>query len=218
MQHAVGNRTLAWPGAPKLSPQNRRPHPIMQAFPNLRTLFKGNKGVNIMDSKQSLLEAIEPLQRGLTATPSDVERIEGLVVELEGRNPTAAPVTSPLLNGQWELLYTTSDSILGRSRPSFLRPKGPIYQTLDNESLRGKNRETTPLFNAVEAELEPISDSEVAVQFKRFWLAGFIPVPAPASARGRLDTTYLDEDLRISRGDKGNLFVLRMNDKNAVLR
>lgn len=52
------------------------------------------------------------------------------MVELEGRNPTAAPVTSPLLNGQWELLYTTSDSILGRSRPSFLRPKGPIYQTL----------------------------------------------------------------------------------------
>jgi len=39
-------------------------------------------------------------------------------------------------------------------------------------------------------------------------------VTAPASARGELEITYLDEDLRISRGNKGNLFVLKMQDKN----
>jgi len=33
-------------------------------------------------------------------------------------------------------------------------------------------------------------------------------VPAPASARGVLETTFLDDSLRVSRGDKGNLFVL----------
>ena len=30
--------------------------------------------------------------------------------------------------GKWELLYTTSQSILGTSRPPFLRPIGPIFQ------------------------------------------------------------------------------------------
>lgn len=39
-----------------------------------------------------------------------------------------------------------------------------------------------------------------------------IPVKAPNTARGELETTYLDEDLRISRGDKGNLFILKMVD------
>jgi hypothetical protein len=39
-------------------------------------------------------------------------------------------------------------------------------------------------------------------------------VTAPASARGELEITYLDEDLRISRGNKGNLFVLKMQDNN----
>lgn len=29
---------------------------------------------------------------------------------------------------------------------------------------------------------------------------------------GELTVTYLDEDMRISRGDKGNLFVLLMDD------
>jgi hypothetical protein len=41
-----------------------------------------------------------------------------------------------------------------------------------------------------------------------FKIFGLIPVNAPPSARGELAVTYLDEDLRVSRGDKGNLFVL----------
>jgi hypothetical protein len=74
--------------------------------------------------------------------------------------------------------------------------------------------------NSVEAELEPLSESKVAVNFKRFNLfGGKISFAAPARARGELDTTYLhdgviaegivaEKALRISRGDKGNLFVL----------
>ena len=37
----------------------------------------------------------------------------------------------------------------------------------------------------------------------QFKLLGLVPVNAPESARGKLDITYVDEDLRISRGDKG---------------
>jgi PAP_fibrillin len=45
---------------------------------------------------------------------------------------------------------------------------------------------------------------------------GLIRVTAPENAKGKLDTTFLDEELRISRGDKGNLFILRQRDPSAA--
>ena len=47
----------------------------------------------------------------------------------------------------------------------------------------------------------------VDVIFKRFGI-GWLKLPAPKSARGVLTTTYLDDEMRISRGDRGNVFVL----------
>ena len=35
-----------------------------------------------------------------------------IVQQLEGLNPTKEPLKSPLLNGKWKLIYTTSSSIL----------------------------------------------------------------------------------------------------------
>lgn len=57
----------------------------------------------------------------------------------------------------------------------------------------------------VQADLTPESASCVAVQFKKFKVLGLLPFNAPQSAKGKLDTTYLDQDLRISRGDQGKL-------------
>jgi len=51
-----------------------------------------------------LLELIEPLKRGLTATPEDQEAVEAAVQKLERINPTPRPLESPLLNGQWRLV------------------------------------------------------------------------------------------------------------------
>ena len=66
----------------------------------------------------------------------------------------------------------------------------------------------------VYADLTPQSKSQVAVQFRQFRILGLIPVTAPESAKGTLDTTFVDSTLRISRGDKGNLFVLQQRDPN----
>ena len=63
-----------------------------------------------------------------------------------------------------------------------------------------RNQETFPFFNAVRAELTPINSRKVKVQFKTFYILGLIPVQAPESATGDLEITYLDDDLRVSRG------------------
>ncbi|XP_024526788.1 probable plastid-lipid-associated protein 4, chloroplastic isoform X1 [Selaginella moellendorffii] len=167
--------------------------------------------------KKELLSEIEPLDRGAAATEDDRMRIDKLAQKLEALNPTKAPLKSPLLNGKWELLYTTSQSILKSNRPKLLRPNGPIYQAINNDTLRAQNLETWPFFNQVTANLTPASSSKVVVNFDFFKIAGLIPIKAPGRARGELDVTYLDEDLRccsVSRGDRGNLFVLKMFDRS----
>uniref|UniRef100_A0A803LRD1 Plastid lipid-associated protein/fibrillin conserved domain-containing protein n=1 Tax=Chenopodium quinoa TaxID=63459 RepID=A0A803LRD1_CHEQI len=139
------------------------------------------KGKNAEDLKMELLEAIKPLDRGADATPEDQQSIDQLTRKLEAANPTKEPLKSDLLNGKWELIYTTSQGIL---------------QT------------------KVTADLTPVNSRKVAVKFDYFKIGGLIPVKAPDSARGSLEITYLDEELRVSRGDKGNLFILKMVDRS----
>ncbi|XP_020528764.1 probable plastid-lipid-associated protein 4, chloroplastic isoform X2 [Amborella trichopoda] len=137
--------------------------------------------------KEELLEAIAPLDRGAEATQEDQDRIDKIARELEAVNAIQEPLKSDLLNGKWELLYTTSSSILQKQRPKFLRPNGKIYQAINADTLRAQNMETWPYFNQ-------------------------IPIKAPGRGRGELEITYLDDELRVSRGDKGNLFILKMVD------
>jgi hypothetical protein len=185
-------------------------------LPSLPALFGGGGNAAAAAKreslKQELFAAVAPLERGAAATEQDKQDVAAKFAALERLNPNPSSLASPLLNGRWRLLYTTSASILGTSRPAAFRPRGPIYQLLDGPNLRAKNRETFPFYNAVEAELVPETKSRVAVQFKRFFIFGLIPVTAPETARGKLDVTYLDETLRLSRGDKGNIFILTMDD------
>lgn len=165
-----------------------------------------------LELKAKLLGSLEGLERGARADEAAQKRVDDIAKELEKVNPTEKPLQSSLLSGKWRLVYTTSKGILGASRPEALRPRGPIFQTIDAKALRARNQEPFPFFNGVEAELVPMSDSEVRVNFKTFKLGGFVPVPAPETATGTLDTTYLDEEMRVSRGNRGNLFVLLMED------
>ena len=106
--------------------------------------------------------------------------------------------------------YTTSDNILGRGKAG---KKLNIFQTIDAKKLKAINSEVNQYFGcinfstAVTADLSPMTPSKVAVQFKKFTL-GPVSFKAPDSFKGELDVTYVDEELRLSRGDKGNIFVL----------
>tara|TARA_B110001452_G_scaffold54849_1_gene42292 strand:+ start:1138 stop:1770 length:633 start_codon:yes stop_codon:yes gene_type:complete len=167
--------------------------------------------MSIEAGKASLLQVIESTGQGRCG-PGMRATVLTEIEALEALNPTPNPLEAPdLLTGCWRLIYTTSDSILGVTRPRPFKPRPRILQSIDASKLAAKNEEWVLrglLKNSVRAELTPRDDGRtVDVQFKKFGI-GWLRIPAPASARGVLETTFLDDSLRISRGDKGNLFVL----------
>uniref|UniRef100_A0ACD6A879 Uncharacterized protein n=1 Tax=Avena sativa TaxID=4498 RepID=A0ACD6A879_AVESA len=211
---AGGTGALALPATPGRRGKAVQSLSSFSSF--LPSFFKNNKGKEDEEKaarlKEELLAAIAPLDRGSEATPEDKDRVDQIARQLEEASPAKDPLKSDLLNGKWELLYTTSTSILQPQRPKFLRPNGTIYQAINTDTLRAQNMETWPYFNQVTANLVPLSSRRVAVKFDYFKIFSLIQIKAPGSGKGELEITYLDEELRVSRGDKGNLFVLKMVD------
>lgn len=187
--------------------------PLVVTSNFLKTLFagvKGGGGVQVPALKTEILALARQTKRGLTETPAERDQMLVLFEQLEKKNKYKDSLKSPLVNAIWDLEYTTSDSILGRGGAVKV---GPILQTIDAPNLYAFNSEVVNYFGflklprTVSAELTPMSTSKVAVQFKKFTV-GPIGFNAPDSFKGELDITYIDEDLRLSRGDKGSIFVL----------
>ena len=68
--------------------------------------------------KAQLLTRIEDLNRGLLAIGDEEAQreVDNLASALEKMNPTTEPLASDLINGKWQLVYTTSASILGANK------------------------------------------------------------------------------------------------------
>lgn len=172
----------------------------------LAGLIGGDQARNA--AKSALLSRLRDVGSGASCGPDEEMDVEMLTRKLERLNPTPGSVKSSLINGKWKLLYTTSVQVNGANKLPIFRPWAN-YQTIDTANLKARNQESGPFFNAVDAELTPVSRSKVNVQFIQFEaFGGVIKFPAPETAKGSLDTTYLDDELRVSRGDKGNLFIL----------
>jgi hypothetical protein len=126
-----------------------------------------------MLGKAELLDALAGVNRGIACGPSDRTAIAAAAAVLEGRNPTPNPLETPaLLDGDWRLLYTTSQELLGIDRLPFAS-LGPIYQCIRLEEQRIYNLAEVngpPLLSglvAVSARLEPVSTRRVNVGFER---------------------------------------------------
>ncbi|MDI9639127.1 PAP/fibrillin family protein [Geitlerinema splendidum] len=191
-----------------------------------------------MLGKATLLEAIAGKNRGILTQDAERLAILAAVAQLEDRNPTPHPIeAAELLEGNWRLLYTTSQELLNLDRFPLLK-LGQIYQCI-----RAKDRKVyniaeiygLPLLEgivSVSASFTPVSERRVNVKFERsiIGLQRFVGYASPSrfieeieagkkfppidfgienrDRQGWLDVTYLDEDLRISRGNEGSVFVL----------
>jgi PAP_fibrillin len=191
--------------------------------------------------KARLLAAIAGKNRGILASDTDRQAILAAITELESDNPHPQPLTTSidLLAGNWRLLYTTSQSLLGIDKFPLvqlgtiyqcIRPvTGAIYNIAEvNSLLPGLNGLVT-----IVAKFTPISDLRVNVQFNRSLISfqglmGYsdpdrliaaietgqkftaidLKIDRPGKEPAWLEVTYLDENLRIGRGNEGNVFVL----------
>lgn len=194
-----------------------------------------------MLGKSELRDAIAGLNRGILASDLDRRAIMVAIAQLEGRNPTPCPLEAPeLLDGNWRLLYTTSQELLGIDRFPLLT-LGQIYQCVRLAEQRIYNIAEVkgpPGLDgivSVSASFKPVSPLRVDVYFERgvFGLQRLLGYAAPNAfiqdlqanpklplfkgidftitrdrPPGWLEITYLDADMRIGRGNEGNVFVL----------
>jgi len=139
--------------------------------------------------KLALLRCIQ------TGAPED--EILAAASRLEWLNPSVftGAVASDNLPGNWLMVYTTSDSIAGKSRPKIFQARKPPEQLLEVAGGRACNSERVlGVRNAVDIALSPATRNRVDVRFETFRI-GPLAIPAP-DLTGSLDTTYLDADMR----------------------
>lgn len=194
-----------------------------------------------MLGKAELLEIIAPLNRGILATAADRLAVDAAAVRLEERTPTPDPLAATArLEGDWRLLYTTSQELLNIDRLP-LASLGSIYQCIrlgENRIYNIAEIIGPPLLSGlvtVAARLEAVSSRRVNVRFERgvVGLQRLLAYQSPSQfiatldrtsrfsllqgidfsinserQAGWLEVTYLDDDLRIGRGNQGSLFIL----------
>jgi hypothetical protein len=191
-----------------------------------------------MMGKAALIDAIAGTNRGLLATEAQKQAILAAIANLEDFNPTPRPVEAGnLLDGNWRLLYTTSKALLNLDRLPFCK-LGQIYQCIRVETTSVYNIAEIyglPYLEglvSVAAKFEPVSGRRVQVKFERsiIGLQRLIEYNSPVTfiqqieagrkfpaidfaiksdrQQGWLDITYIDNDLRIGRGNEGSVFVL----------
>jgi hypothetical protein len=161
---------------------------------------------------------------------------------LESRNPHPRPLTTAidLLAGDWRLLYTSSQSLLGIDKFPLVK-LGTIYQCLRPKTSAVYNiaevSSVIPGLNgivSIVAKFTPTTESRVNVEFNRSVIGlqklinystperlitaiengqKFTAIDLPINRKADrapawLEVTYLDESMRISRGNEGSIFIL----------
>ena len=189
--------------------------------------------------KANLINAIAPVNRGLQLSENQRKAIFSAVAYLEELNHNSSPNDTPeLLDGNWLLLFTTSQELLGIDRFPLYK-LGNIYQCLrvaEGKIFNVAEIKGLPLLSGIVsvcANFTVVDEKRVKVNFERLVagsqnLIGYRNVDSfidtlqspkklfaidfqikREDQKGWLETTYLDQDLRIGRGNEGNLFVLR---------
>lgn len=206
---------------------------------------------NLLSLKEKLLAALDSIQINKDGSPiTDVQldqntaaEIEQLTAQLESCNPNPNPLVNAisLLEGSWQLQYSTAREIRSLvSLPLGLK-LGKVYQVINVTNkqffnlafvkhslglLSGYVKVTASFEPAIE-DSSPTPDKRINVYFDKRYLSiekiigintpqlnPFKVVAAnnPVGRVATLDITYLDDNFRIGRGGDGSLFILRKSD------
>ncbi|KAF8759236.1 hypothetical protein HU200_010266 [Digitaria exilis] len=186
------------------------------------------------EPEAALLDALLGVQgRGRAVAPRQLQEVESAVQALEALGGVPDPTSSSLIEGSWQLIFTTRPGTASPIQRTFVgvdsfRIFQEVYLRTDDPRVVNVVRFSESVGDLkVEAEATIEDGKRILFRFDRaafsFKFFPFkVPYPVPFrllgdEAKGWLDTTYLSHagNIRISRGNKGTTFVLQ---KSADLR
>lgn len=203
------------------------------------------RSMSTEELKRELFMLSGACDRGFRASPAQRAELLDVVAQLEQSAPCESPVDDPRLLGDWALVYTNGLDVISLALLGPLASVAGVFQNVfegDGDGFRIENvvefePPWAPVANAFlersVARLQVVakgvrsSSSRVDIRFEKAKLrkdlfAGFeVPPTIPAlevplrTDVGYIDTTFLDDELRIARAPAGSLnyegviFVLR---------
>ncbi|XP_043691086.1 probable plastid-lipid-associated protein 12, chloroplastic [Telopea speciosissima] len=175
-----------------------------------------------------LIEALIGIQgRGRSASPEQLKEVELAVQNLEGLEGVPDPTSSGLIEGRWQLIFTTRPGTASPIQRTFVGVD--LFSVFQEVYLRTDDPRVSNIVRFSDAIGELKVEAAASIKdgkriLFRFDKAAFsfkflpfkVPYPVPFrllgdEAKGWLDTTYLSHsgNIRISRGNKGTTFVLQ---------
>ncbi|KAJ7565637.1 hypothetical protein O6H91_02G068500 [Diphasiastrum complanatum] len=186
----LGDEAKGWLDTTYLSPSG-----------NFR-ISRGNKGTIFVLQKD-----LDPRQHLFQAISSNMD-IQKAIDELLPLNPTEAPSSLETLAGKWRLVWSSQaeDANWLQKLTSGL----PSWQVVASDT--GKLENLVEIFPGLRLKAKAISEEsskirrDVTIKGAELEL-GSLSIPVNITGTGYVDLLYLDSKIRISRGNKGSLFV-----------
>ncbi len=142
-----------------------------------------------MLTKTDLRNEIASTNRGISATATERQAIASMIARLEDLNPTPEPLSATaLLAGDWRLLYTTSQELLGIDNFP-LATLGNIYQCVRPKQSR--------IYNIAELSSVPYLEGIVSV------VASFAPATDSTATPGAETFAKKRVDVKFNRAIVG---------------
>ncbi|KAM3740907.1 hypothetical protein ACB098_08G135000 [Castanea mollissima] len=159
--------------------------------------------VSFNEPENQLIEALIGIQgRGRSASPQQLSDVTRAVQVLEGLEGVPDPTNSSLIEGRWQLMFTTRPGTASPIQRTFVGVD--FFSVFQEVYLRTNDPRVSNIVRFSDAVGELKVEAAASIKDVPFRLLG-------DEAKGWLDTTYLSPsgDLRISRGNKGTTFVLQ---------
>ncbi|KAK9157165.1 hypothetical protein Scep_003739 [Stephania cephalantha] len=193
-------------------------------------LVDDRERISFTESENDLIEALLGIQgRGRSASPQQLQAVEKAVQALEAQKGVPDPISSSLIEGCWQLIFTTRPGTASPIQRTFVGVD--FFSVFQEVYLRTNDPRVSNIVRFSEAIGELKVEAAASIKdgkriLFRFDKAAFsfrflpfkVPYPVPFrllgdEAKGWLDTTYLSNsgNIRISRGNKGTTFVLQKN-------
>jgi|TARA_B110000503_G_C7082823_1_gene385943 hypothetical protein len=170
-------------------------------------IFSGSSKEMLFGAQQNML--------GLLESPStDDDAITASIAELSTLNPTAAPAKDAKLVGKWRLAWSQQQESSNFFQKLFADIASDNFQIINEDNTLENLVLLGPLTVSAKAPIAAVSETrtEVRISTVDVSIAGNTVwsktlTPKPGKGAGWVEQLYLDDEMRISRGNKGSLFI-----------